>query len=690
MEQIAFGSRINIAKGTVFIKSGDSVERLYLVVNGQVRAKSDYIKMNLENGAVIGILDLCSDVYMFDYEAVTDITVLCFDVQGTESLKNVLKLGKNYQEIAVNSLFAQFYEVYKLFEEKFMSYVTELDELNAVGNKEDSAKVDIQQCMYMCQIYSLDKKVFHVLFSSGELIAYEHIIKGSQIAADMNNVALKLIDVLGKHALGIVEEENKEAESSMENEDFDTDNVDTSSYDYALVESELSGSLKKILDYSGADTKEASHFMVIVSQYLNLPDRNSSDDDIRKLRREIASEYYKVYEKVFFRAIQDREIPRVIELFLNFGFMEEKEFDKEYLAELYYFRPDFSGCEYNMFTIYDWLKAIYEGRREPSKDEFDKDYKETVRQEKALHHLSQAQESEMLADQKAKVEFEIRNMFQVINRLTTNEITIFSPILTQKKFVKGIRNTFLSAKRFTETMNSITKVDFSLFHREQMYYDPANKIDNIVVMKNVLPDVILMPNVGSRGVMWQDISEKKRDTPARFVLSSFFVGNLETALLNMSAVYRWEICRTVQGNYWNDIREHSLTSEYCDYVQFYRKNKDLTEEAKEKIRAQFKASRNSFREMFAKDYEVWIKYESQNSIRLNKVARNILYMYCPFAAEYRKKLETQPIFNAAAARYERERTRKVKELKGFNTNVLKRGGQITDILQKNLDFYELG
>lgn len=691
MGEIVFGSRINITKGTVFLKSGDSVERLYLVVNGQVRAKSDYTKLNLENGAVIGILDLCSDVYMFDYEAVTDVTVLCFDVQGPESVKNVLKLGKNYQEIAVNSLFAQFYELYKLFEEKFQSYMSELDELNAAYDKEDSVKVDMQQCMYMCQIYSLDKKVFHVLFSSGDLIAYEHIIKGSRIAVEMNNVALKLIDVLGKATLGIIDEDAlKESDEGMQQEEFAEESVDTSSYDYALVESELTGSLKKILDYAQSDAKDASHFTVIVSQYLNLPDRNSTDNDIRKLRKEIAVEFYKLYEKVFFRAIKDKEVPRAVELFLDFGFIEEKEFDREALAELYYFKPDFSSADYNMYTIYSWLKAIYDGKREPSKDEFDKDYKETVRMEKATRHLTPTQEAEMLNDQKAKVQFEIKNMFQVINRLTSNEITIFTPILTQKKFSKGIRSTFLSAKKFTETMNNILKVDYSLFHREQMYYDPEHKIDNIVVMKQVLPDIILMPNVGSRGVMWQDISEKRRDTPARFVISAFFIGNLETTLINMSAVYRWEICRTVQGNYWNDIREHSLTSEYCDYVQFYRKNKDLTEEAKEKIRAQFKACRNSFREMFAKDYEIWVKYESQNSIRLNKVVRSILYMYCPFAAEYRKNLESQPIFNAAAARFNREHVKKVKELKGFNTNVLKRGGQITDILQKNLDFYELG
>ena len=65
-------------------------------------------------------------------------------------------------------------------------------------------------------------------------------------------------------------------------------------------------------------------------------------------------------------------------------------------------------------------------------------------------------------------------------------------------------------------------------------------------------------------------------------------------------------------------------------------------------------------------------------------------MYCPFAAEYRKKLESPPIFNAASARFNRENTKKVRELKTFNSNVLKRGGQVTEVLQKNLDFYELG
>ena len=91
----------------------------------------------------------------------------------------------------------------------------------------------------------------------------------------------------------------------------------------------------------------------------------------------------------------------------------------------------------------------------------------------------------------------------------------------------------------------------------------------------------------------------------------------------MVGAFRWELCRTVQGTYWNDVREKSLTSEYCDYVQFYKKNRELSEEVKEKIKAQLQKARNNTREMFVKDYEVWVKNECMGMSRVNKVVRSI-------------------------------------------------------------------
>ena len=107
-------------KGDNIFKTGENVEHVYLLVNGQVRAKSEYMKMNLDNGALLGILDIYSEEYLFDYEAVTDLIVLCFDIAHADGIQKLLKLGKNYQEIAVNSLFAQFHEVYQLYEKAFV------------------------------------------------------------------------------------------------------------------------------------------------------------------------------------------------------------------------------------------------------------------------------------------------------------------------------------------------------------------------------------------------------------------------------------------------------------------------------------------------------------------------------------------------------------------------------------------
>ena len=96
----------------------------------------------------------------------------------------------------------------------------------------------------------------------------------------------------------------------------------------------------------------------MVSQYMNLPDRNTSDNDVRKLRKDIAEQFYQIYENVFLHSLKDTSLSRAVELFLNFGFMDEKEFDKKGLAELYYFKPDLSGTGFSIYTVYGWLKAI--------------------------------------------------------------------------------------------------------------------------------------------------------------------------------------------------------------------------------------------------------------------------------------------------------------------------------------------
>ena len=63
------------------------------------------------------------------------------------------------------------------------------------------------------------------------------------------------------------------------------------------------------------------------------------------------------------------------------------------------------------------------------------------------------------------------------------------------------------------------------------------------------------------------------------------------------------MCKRIQGSRWNDISDSSLTSEYFDYIQFYRKNHDLSADAKERIKNRLQKAKNSYKEMYDNDYD---------------------------------------------------------------------------------------
>ena len=208
-------------------------------------------------------------------------------------------------------------------------------------------------------------------------------------------------------------------------------------------------------------------------------------------------------------------------------------------------------------------------------------------------------------------------------------------------------------------------------------------------MKEILPDIILMPNAGSRAMMWQETAGAKRDTPGRFIFPILTVADIGDMMVETAGRYRWEICRKIQGMRWNDVREKSLTSEYCDYIQFYRKNRDLSTDAKEKIKNALTRAKNNYREVFVKDYQNWIKYESVGSFRLNKVARDIIFRYCPFAKSIREELVANPMYHDMFSRYEILNERKLHRVEMFLDKYQKAGGEITRELEDNLEFYKL-
>ena len=175
-----------------------------------------------------------------------------------------------------------------------------------------------------------------------------------------------------------------------------------------------------------------------------------------------------------------------------------------------------------------------------------------------------------------------------------------------------------------------------------------------MLQHEILPDIILMPNIGTRGILWQEIEGHDRQTPASMLLPAICLSDIHLMMLRLTGEFRWEMCKRVQGARWNDVTDHSLTSEFFDYLQFYKKNRDLSADAKEKCHMQLQKAKNRFKDAFILDYMAWVLYESAGSPRLNKVTRQILSRYCPFPKEYREKLKSSAIPEEEKGKLEKE------------------------------------
>lgn len=450
--------------------------------------------------------------------------------------------------------------------------------------------------------------------------------------------------------------------------------------------------LGHILEFAQMAPEETQSVRGMIEEFKGLPDMMSTEPAVSKLRKQILAEFYEIYYKVFLEAVEhENEVSPIIEMFLNFGFMDVQMAGEEHAKALY----DLTGrmrqfSSDHIYTIYEWLKSIYKGEKDPSKNEFDLDYFGSLLEQRKNGDLSEEQVKKLQYDRKEKVRFEIKNMFSSANRITSGRIVTFCPILSEMDLITSVEKMAVTAEKLEDALNKTRMVDYSVFYREVQFPGPGLDILNHEpIMLEVLPDIVLMPNAGTRSMMWQETADKRRDTPARFLFPIFTAADIDDMMMEAIGRFRWEMCRKIQGVRWNDIREKSLTSEYCDYLQFYRKNQNLSADAKDKLKIALTRAKNNYRDVFAKDYENWVKYESKGSFRLNKVAREILIQYCPFIEEIRGELKSNPVYQNAFAKLERDNMKKVQKLNALYDKYEKAGGEITAQMQDNLEFYQM-
>lgn len=483
-----------------------------------------------------------------------------------------------------------------------------------------------------------------------------------------------------------VEEFKAKAETPANPADSGSNPADDSD-SQAVVLKQLTGSLDTILNYSQIDRDVATAFKENIFAYRELRDPSSTDSTAVHLRKKITETFYSLYEAVFFKSLSDTRLPMPVRLFLYFGYVDEELAGTQNLAPLYSLADYLEENQTDgVYTLYHWLKAIYRGEKEPGRNQFDEDYTDHVLSQKAAKNITEAEAKQLLADQNKKVLYELKNVFPVVNKMTYGRVSSYCPVFAAAQVVKSLKSCFVTPQSILQAIEQIRAIDFSAFYRETVYSNEAIGVPREFIHVELLPDFILMPNIGNRGVMWQEIEGKKRTTPSRMMLSVFQLEDLNHILVRLVGEFRWEMCKRIQGAHWNNLSEPSLTSEYFDYIQFYRRNHDLSADAKEKIKNSLQKARNNYKEMFIMDYVTWIMHEGSGSPRMNKIARQIMFSYCPFSLATRQALSGNPTYKELSDRYEIQLRHRIHHLDMLCQKISNSGHEIPVEIEEEKNF----
>ncbi len=462
--------------------------------------------------------------------------------------------------------------------------------------------------------------------------------------------------------------------------------VESVGADIEAIRKDLAGSAGKIMSFLQMPAEDTKAIVGLIKKFKTIQNPMDSGGDPRKLRRQIGQTYWKAYEKAYFKFQESRgNVPTAVRLMLRFGFFDEELLDDEHLGFLYN-AEDNTRSAHPIVNVVDWLQKVGDKGEPCSVDEMGMTYFEKLKNDNK--NMGWKRESDLPEEYNTtdkRIHYEIQNFLEVNTRLTSGTPTTAFPILTRYQITMPLERSFVTAERLGAEIDRVLSIDFSAFHREVIINDEERNIIKEFVQNQVIPNFIIVPSIGTKVMMWQDVSTRNKSSTGRLVVPVFATADLFTLVLEAVAAFRWELTKTIMGADWNNVSQSSITADYTDYVQFFKKNRDLSSEVKEKLAAEFKRFRSD-RDRFTNDYITWIKFESEGVLKMNKVVRSIMYRHVPFATAIRENISTQPAFIDIHTRFKNIRNRKLKELEN---RYRKYGDAMPPELQENVEFYKV-
>ena len=663
---------IKLEKGQILHKAGkDIVSTVEVLVKGTLKISNPYSSITAGVGTFIGIVEHPGQPYNYTIEAIEESSVYSYPYESIEDIPKIVRSNPKIAPVLAAQSTDTAARICAVYDQQYDEVIKEYDQLMA--DYTDYPNLCIKVGEVVKEFPELEAIIpperinnipqwaidfINSLKENEELMKKNLYPVNVEIAIGMIMSTFNIYNTISEEVL-LLNEYRKTLKKRTTAFNTTMTAIKTKLAELEKAEKgEGDGSVRvvnalaTILSYAGVSGEVAGWFEDLISQFKANENRYDSSDEARLLRKNIQSAFYDIYLPAFMRSLTDDNIPVEVKMFFMFGFVDEELAGEKNTTILYNmaksYTPDPEG---NVFTVYEWLKMVFMHEAEPSKNEFDQDWPTYLRDQKNSGAITEERMEAMLNNPQKKLDFELRNLFALGNRMTFGRVTSFVPVFDAQNVLRPLDMAYITAAKINEYFEKIRSIDYSVFCRQAVYSNPEIGITQFYYDEDITPIMILMPNVGSRAALWQDIDGKNRRTRARMLVSIFNTENTEETMIKLFGEFRWEMCKTVQGVHWNDVTDPSLTSMYCDYLQFFKKNSTLSADNKEKLKTDLKKFSNNFKLVFIADYLSYIKYESAGSPRLNKVAREILFTFCPFSKEIREKLSDNPQYTELINHY---------------------------------------
>lgn len=700
---------LKFEKGSVLHTQGtDSAGFIEILAKGSVEISDGFYSVVAKTGAVLGLGETAGRLCRFTYKALEDVQVMQYiykseaDIAGIigANAKSAPVLAAESVRLACETILARSNRFTKAMEaharimEEYEAYPDLCAKCGEFPKSFDYIK-NLKTPVLLENIAEWEIYYLQALLQNAELMRKNVYALSPELATGTVMFTARFYDAVSASCRDLEEYEKNllsDAEPfTQEYQRMHAKSVEKERAAAAGTEDttiEIKDALETILSYADAPRELTEEFKKAIYEFREDAKRYDSSDEARMFRRSLGRQYFEIYNAAFLKTKESLEvIPSEVKMMLQFGFIDEVIAGEENTSMLYSllrnYTPDPEG---KVVTAYEWLSMIYDKKVEPSRNEFDQDYPTYLRDLKTQGEIKQEEMEALLEDGKNRFLFEAKNLFALGCRATFGNAASFVPFFDELNLIRPMNKAFLTTGAVNETLNRFRAIDFGLFARQKMYSNPSIGINQMFFNDIITPYFILMPVTGSRGSLWQEIEGKNRSTPARMLLPAFFVDNLDVCMLKLCGDFRWEMCKTEQGVHWNDVTDPSLTAFYCDYLQFFKKNHSLSEDMKEKIRTQLKKFSNNYKNFFIADYITYLNYEASGSPRLNKVAREILFTFCPFPAELREKMSDNPQYRDLIKKYETQAANKRRPVAGVINRLRSEGADVPRELQEEYEY----